>query len=180
MKNSDLFNLRTTKSINVNVWPVMFKYRLFKSTHQRIYLVSGAGLQLYNFSFNNPVTYTNNISPAVVTENVNFKKNKLAFDYLTIPLQLTFKTKLGKQWLVYGAGITGGYLLEAWTKQVSSQYGKQKNHNDFNFQNFNSCITGELGIDGIGRLFASYQVTSLQSYGLNQHPFSIGIRFLGI
>lgn len=178
LKNSDLFDLRTTKSINVNIWPLIVKYRLINGKNDKMYLKSGLGLQLYNFSFDKPVTYSNNPSPAVVMDSGTYKKNKLAFDYLTIPLELTFKTRIGdsKKWLVYGVGLTGGYLLESWTKQVSSQFGKQKDHDNFNFQNFNSCVTAEIGIDGEISLFASYQLTSLQSYGLNQHPFTIGIR----
>ncbi|MGN6569467.1 MAG: hypothetical protein ACTHJ0_16025 [Flavipsychrobacter sp.] len=181
LRNKNLFNLNQGKSINVNIYPIMTKYRLFKSKHEKLYLVSGLGLQLYNFRFDKPVQYVNNTQPAVTMSTVNLTKNKLAFDYLMIPLELVSKTKLGnKAWLVYGGGITGGYRLNSWMKQKSDEFGKHKDHDSFNFSDFNSCLMGEIGLDGYFRLYATYQITSLQSDALNQYPFCIGIRFMGI
>jgi len=77
-------------------------------------------------------------------------------------------------------GITGGYRLSSWTKQISDQKGLQKNHDKFNFSDFNSCITAEFGLDDYFRLYASYQVTPLQENALDQRPFSIGLRFGGL
>ena len=99
----------------------------------------------------------------------------------TIPLQFTFKTKLAeKAWLVYGVGATGGYRIASWNKQVSPERGKQKNRDEFNFNDFNACVTGEIGLDNIFRVFASYQLTPLHSTALDQRPFTIGLRFGGI
>jgi len=181
LKNKNLFNLNQGKSININIYPIMTKYRLYKSKHEKLYLVSGLGLQLYNFRFDKPVTYVNTTQPAVIMSTTNLSKNKLAFDYLMIPLEIVSKTKVGnKAWLVYGGGITGGYRLNSWMKQKSDEFGKKKDHDSFNFQNFNSCLMGEIGLDGYFRLYATYQITSLQSDALNQYPFCIGIRFMGI
>jgi len=181
VKNSNLFDMNQGKSINVNIYPLLTKYRLVKTNNFKLYLVSGVGLQFYNFRFNKPITYVNTSTPAVIMDTVNFSKNKLAFDYLNVPLGLTFKNRLSKsKWLVYGFGLTGGYRLASWTKQVSDERGKQKVHDKFDFADFNSCVTAEIGIDDVFRLYASYQLTSLQTDGLNQHPFSIGIRFSGI
>jgi len=181
LKNKNLFNLNQGKSINVNIYPIMTKYRLYASKHEKLYLVSGLGLQLYNFRFDKPVTYINTTEPAVIMSTTNLSKNKLAFDYLMIPLEIVSKTKVGnKTWLVYGGGITGGYRLNSWMKQKSDEFGKRKDHDSFNFQDFNSCLMGEIGLDGYFRLYATYQITSLQSDALNQYPFCIGIRFMGI
>lgn len=195
-KNADLFSLRTSKSINVNVYPLMVKARLYKSPRQRITLATGIGLQLYNFRFTKPITYTANPAPGVILDSVSFSKNKLAFNYLTVPLIINGKTKIasgsnvvkegsGKgstngYWLVYGVGISGGYLLSSWTKQISEERGKEKNHDPFNFRNTNLCVNGEIGLDGFIRLYASYQLTSLHENVLDQHPLCIGIRFLGL
>jgi hypothetical protein len=181
MKNDNLFSLREGKSINVNVYPVMVKFRMLKTKHQKAYLSSGIGLQMYNFRFNRPITYINETVPMVVTDSIQFTKNKVGLTYLTVPLMITAKTKLAKgAWLVYGAGITAGYRIASWTKQVSEQRGKQKNPDQFNFNNFNSCVTAELGVEGYFRLYASYQLTSLHENILDQHPYCIGVRFMGI
>ncbi len=181
LRNGNLFDMNQGKSINVNIYPLTTKYRLLGTDKQKIFLVSGIGLQFYNFRFNKPISYVNTTSPAVIMDTAHFSKNKLAFDYVNIPLGLTFKTRLSeKRWLVYGAGLTGGYRLASWTKQISSERGKQKDHDQFDFNNFNSCVTAELGIDNVFRLYATYQLTALQTDGLDQHPFCIGIRFSGI
>lgn len=210
--NADVFSLRAGKSINVNVYPIMVKARLYRSLRQRITLATGLGLQMYNFRFTRPVTYVSGgnrfNSPQgppdvyVRTENITFSKNKLAFNYLTVPLMINFKTRIATgpdaapgagvssgrnsstygrgYWLTYGVGISGGYLLSSWTKQVSDERGKEKNHDPFNFRKTNLCVNGEIGLDGYIRLYASYQLTSLHENGLDQHPLSIGIRFLGL
>jgi len=181
LKNENLFSLREGKSINVNIYPVMLKARILKTQRQRIYVTLGAGLQIYNFRFNKPISYVNETVPMVIMDTVAFTKNKVGITYLSVPLMITSKTKLAKDiWLVYGAGISAGYRIASWTKQISGERGKEKDHDQFNFNNFNSCITGEIGIDGWVRLYASYQLTALHKDALDQHPYAIGVRFSGI
>jgi hypothetical protein len=189
-RNENLYSLRAGKSTNVNIYPVLLKARLLDTRGQRIYLSTGIGLQLYNFAFNKPLSYVNNTTPAVILDSVSFRKNKLKFNYLTVPLSLTFKTRLVRNFnsdiakhldLVYGFGISAGYRLDSWTKQISAERGKQKNHDAFNFRDYNLCLTGEFGLDNFIRLYATYQLTSLEKDGgLQQHPISVGIRFFGI
>lgn len=180
-KNGSLFSLRAAKSINVNIWPVLFDYTLFKSQAQKISLYSGVGMQLYNFKFNKDISYLNTTSPMLIEDSVNFSKNKLAFAYASIPLMLNFKTRMAKGfWLVYGFGAIGGYAFDTWTKQISEERGKQKNHDQFNFQRFNLNLSGEIGVDNYIRLYATYQVTNMYQNSLVQNPYCIGIRFLGI
>lgn len=181
-QGENLFNLRGGKSWNVNVWPVLASWRIQKSNAQKIYIGTGLGLQMYNFRFSRPLTYVNEVTPEVYLDSVNtITKNKLGFTYLSVPLMLTFKTKASdKHWLVYGVGVTGGYRISSWMKQVSIEQGKQKNHDKFNFSDFNSCLTAELGITGYFRLYATYQITPLQEDVLAQHPFCLGLRFGGI
>jgi hypothetical protein len=179
-QNASLFDLRTAKSINVNIYPWMVKFRALKTAGQRIYISSGVGLQLYNFRYENPLTYTRNPS-GVILDSLTFTKDKLALDYVNVPLFFTFKTKLHKgAWLVYGAGITEGYRLDSWTKQKTDARGKVKIHDAFGLADFNTCLSAEIGVDGIVRFFASYQLTSLYQNGLDQHPLSIGLRLIGM
>lgn len=181
--NSNTLALRNGKSINVNFYPVIYRFALLKSGGQRIYLSTGIGLQLYNFRYENTVLYKR--SPAsVITDSMDYKKDKLGVDYLNIPLMLTFKTKIAKDnWLVYGFGITGGYRIASWNKLRSSELGKQKIHGDFDLSDFNECITAEVGWEGIIRFYASYQLSSLYntgSTGLDMHPISFGVRIGGL
>lgn len=179
-QNKSLFDLRTGKSVNVNVYPFMLSYRAVKTHNQRIYISSGLGLQLYNFRYEAPLTYTKNPS-GVILDTISFKKDKLALDYLNVPLMFTFKTRISKKdWLVYGVGITEGYLISSWTKQESGQRGKVKMHDAFGLASTNTCVSAEIGLDDMFRFYFTYQLTSLYTNGLDQHPFSFGIRFSGI
>lgn len=189
MQNSNLFELRNSKSINVNIYPVMVKYMALKTPGQRIYVSTGLGLQLYNFRYEQPITYTKNPAGIFFDSSMSFKKNKLSLDYLNVPLMLTFKTRIHKDpkgrhkkdtWLVYGAGITEGFRLDSWTKQVSGTNGKVKSHGNFGLADFNTCVTAEFGIDGLFRLYGSYQLTSMYENGIDQHPVSFGVRFCGL
>jgi hypothetical protein len=180
-QNAELFKLRQGKSININIYPWMQTLYAVKRRNQKINISTGIGLQLYNFRYENPITYNKN--PGSVTlDNSSFKKDKLGFDYLNIPLMITFKTRVyNNKWLVYGVGITGGYSIATWTKQEA---GGQKNkvHDDFSFADFNSCLTGEIGISPGIRFYFSYQLTNMfdNTSGMNQHPVSFGIRFFAI
>lgn len=181
MKNDKLFSLQTGKSWNVNVWPVLFKARVVKTKAQKLYISSGIGLQMYNFRFTKNISYLNNTTPEVFLDSVDFSKNKLGLTYLSVPLALTAKTKIAKgTWLVYGAGVTGGYRIGSLNKQVSGSRGKDKNRDAFNFSDFNACVTGEIGISGVMRIYATYQLTSLHESALVQHPLCIGLRFGGV
>lgn len=187
--NKDLFSLRQSKSINVNIYPVMLKALLHDGRKQKFTLATGLGLQLYNFRFTKPVTYVSDPTPHVILDTVSFSKNKLAFNYLMVPLMLNGKTRLASvpnsktgagYWLTYGIGVSGGYLLSSWTKQISDERGEEKNHDPFNFRKTNLCVNGEIGLDGYIRLYATYQLTSLHDGILDQHPLCIGVRFLGL
>lgn len=179
-QNDDLFDLRPAKAINVNIYPWMLKYHALKTKNQRIYISSGVGFQVYNLRYENPITYTRN--PAGIgMDTISFMKNKLAVNYLNVPLMLTMKTRITKdRWLAYGAGITAGYRLSSWTKQKSDERGKVKQRDSFGLADFNTCITAELGIEGYFRFFASYQLTSLYSNGIEQRPICFGLRFSSI
>lgn len=183
-QNEQLFNLRGGKSWNVNVYPVMASVRFGGKDNsiQKAFFSTGVMLQMYNFRFTRPVTYVNEVTPEVYLDTVQtITKNKLGFTYLSIPLMFTFKTKVAeKVTFVYGFGVTGGYRLASWMKQVSNERGKQKNHDQFNFNDFNGCLTAEFGLENYFRLYASYQLTPLHEDYLTQHPFSIGIRFSSI
>lgn len=180
-QNSSLLDLRQAKSINVNIYPFMETLYALKRKNQKINISTGIGLQLYNFRYENPVTFTHSPN-TVVLDTVSFKKDKLAFDYLNVPLMITFKTRLHKdKWLVYGVGITAGYSIATWTKQEAGGH-KMKLHDDFGFSNFNSCLTGEIGLSNTVRLYGTYQLTNMfgASTGMNQHPISFGFRFFAI
>ncbi len=179
-RNENLFNLKVAKSVNVNIYPLVLKYRMVKTKAQRLYASVGLGFQVYNFRFNKDISFRNETNPVIMMDSIQFSKNKIAITYLSMPLMLTAKTRMAKDlWLVYGLGVSGGFRINSIQKQISDERGTKK-YRDFDFNNFNACVNAELGIDGYVRLFASYQLTNLYENALEQYPYTIGVRFFGI
>ncbi len=180
---SGAFRLNEGKSINVNVWIANTRLKIAGGKNQKLYLTSGLGLQMYNFRFDSKVMYKSdpNTHLETIPADLDVQKNKLGFTYAAVPLGLLAKTRITeKRWLVYGGSVTGGYRIASWTKLKTAQRGKEKNHDPFNFSDFNACVMAEVGIDNVFRLYGSYQLTPMSSGPLVQHPFAIGIRFFGL
>jgi len=181
-QNENVFAMQTGKSINVNIWPLLVKGRLVDNERQKIDINSGIGLQVYNLRLNKNITFNNDTKPELTLDNsYEMSKNKLAIMYTSIPLMVNFKTKMSeKLWLTYGVGVVGGVNVDTWTKQVSKQHGKQKNHDMFNTNPFQLSFTAEIGLVSYIRFYGSYQLTNLYKDALHQQPIVFGIRFLGI
>jgi len=187
--NSDLsandFKLKTVKSVNVNIWFFMQRMNLIK---HYVNLKYGLGIELNNYrfksdiSFNeggaNPFNRLQNIPHAFVfRDSVHFSKNKLAADYVTVPLMLNFNTNPNdnKKGLSISAGVSMGYLYSSRNKQVSDQRGKEKNRGDYDLEPWKFSYVGELGLGPV-RLYGSYSPNSIFKNDLNFTPYNIGIR----
>lgn len=189
LKNEKLFNLENWSSRNINLWPILFSYKAVDASQQRLLVTSGFGLQFYSFKYANSLQLNGGMDPHFTLTDVNYSKNKLGITYLSIPVMLTGQTKMNKsKWLTYGVGVIGGYKLQSWTKQKSSAHGKVKDKDPYALNPFQLSLTGEFGIKGLIRFYATYQLTNMWderssnmiNAGLQQQPFAIGIRFFGI
>lgn len=180
------FKLRTGKSINVNVWIVMQKLSLAKNY---VNLKYGLGLELNNYRFKTPLTFRENgvipYSGGMQTNNafifedsIGFSKNKLAADYLTVPLMLNFTTNPGrpKKGLSLSAGVSAGYLYSQRNKQKSDANGKQKNKGEYDLEKFKLSYIAELGLGPV-RLYGSYSPKSMFEHSLDIRPYTVGFRF---
>jgi hypothetical protein len=182
---SDL-KLKGGKSVNINIWLFMQKYSLVKNN---VNLKYGLGLELNNYRFRSPISFKENgtkpysggqqtNAPFVFRDSINFSKNKLAADYLTVPLMLNLATtkKPGKANLSASFGISAGYLYSQRNKQISTERGKQKNKGEYDMERFKISYIGELGLGPV-RLYGSYSPKSIFERSLDIKPFNIGIRF---
>ena len=169
--------LNNAKSSNVNIWVVQQKVNL--SQHQWN-LKYGIGIEMYNFRFEQPISFRNTPGSYVYFDNVNFSKNKLFVEYLTVPVQLNYQSNPDNKKSFYASiGLSGGYLLQAHTKQISAERGKQKVYGSFDLNNTKLATIGELGVGGI-RLYGSYSLTNLFDKKLTSFdmaPFAVGVRF---
>jgi hypothetical protein len=169
----DDLKLRSSKTSNVNIWIVMQRLNLAKGY---VNLKYGLGLEMFNFRYENSIRY--NKSPNYIyKDSISFSKDKLYAGYATVPFMLNINTSPGrKKGLSFSAGVSAGYLIGSHTKEISQERGKQKTNGDLGLEKFRLAYIGELGIGPI-RLFGSYSLTKLHENGLEQYPYSLGIRF---
>lgn len=178
--------LKGGKSINVNVWLFMQKVALVKNN---VNLKYGLGLELNNYRFRSPISFKENgvvpytagvqtNAPFIFRDSISFSKNKLAADYLTVPLMLNFATnhKPGKPAFSASFGVSAGYLYSQRNKQISDERGKEKNKGDYDMERFKLSYIAELGLGPV-RFYGSYSPKSIFERSLDVKPYNIGIRF---
>ena len=169
--------LRAGKSVNVNIWVFMQKLNLIRHV---VNLKYGLGVELFNFRYkkNNNISYKEANPPYIFRDTVQFSKNKLAADYVTIPLMLNFNTtpRSGNKGLSISAGVSAGYLYSNRNKQESNERGKEKEKGDIGLNRFKLAYVAELGLGPV-RLYGTYAITNLYDRGLDQQPYAVGIRF---
>jgi len=180
--NNTWFKLKNGKSRNVNIW--FFMQRLSQRCHV-VNLKYGLGLELNNYHYKQPVRYQENTLAIVdpprvlmdLTPNRNYEKNKLAADYLTIPVMLNFNfTPNRKKGFGISGGVSAGYLYSARNKTKTSDEGKEKSKDDFELEKWKISYIAELALGPI-RLYGSYAVKRMYERGLDMTPYTFGFRF---
>lgn len=169
----DWFKLRhATKSVDVNIWFFMQRINLIRHVVNFKY---GLGIELNNYRFEQNIRFKTNPTQ-VVMDTINYSKNKLATDYLTVPFLLNFNfTPHRRQGFGLSAGVSVGYLYSSRQKFKSSAHGKEKTFDDFDLEPWKISYIGELQL-GILKLYGSYAVKSMFSKGLDWTPYTAGVR----
>ncbi|WP_162303931.1 porin family protein [Paracnuella aquatica] len=173
--DKDGLELRTGKSINVNLWVFMQKVKLIQNA---VSLKYGLGVELNNYRFDDRQVRLEENPTRIVKDATltNLKKNKLAADYVTVPLMLNFNfTPKREKGFGFAAGVSGGYLYSARQKFKTNDNDIDKNHDNFDLRKFKVSYIGELSL-GVVRLYGSYATKSMWEKGLDQTPYNIGIR----
>ncbi len=180
---SDL-KLNAGKSRNVNIWFFMQRLNLI---HHYVNLKYGFGLELNNYRFKSAISYkesgavpytnTQTNAPFIFRDSIAFAKNKLAADYLTIPLMINFNSNPSskKKGISMSAGVSAGYLYSQRNKQKSGQRGKDRNKGDYDLERFKFSYIAELGLGPV-RFYGSYSPNSFYQRSLDIRPYTIGIR----
>jgi len=184
--SSSDFKLRTGKSINVNIWFFMQRLNLVK---RNINLKYGLGLELNNYRYKSGITYkekgplpysgqTTNMPFIYREDSIAFSKNKLAADYITVPIMLSFASTPSndKKGITLSAGISAGYLYSQRNKQKSDANGEKKNKGEYDLEKFKISYIAELGLGPV-RLYGSYSPKSIYERSLDIRPYTFGVRF---
>jgi hypothetical protein len=171
--NKDWFGLKTGKSVDVNIWLFMQRFSLIKNVVNFKY---GLGIELNNYRYEENIRYL--INPTrVIMDTINYRKDKLAADYVTIPLMLNFNFTPHRRRNPYGfsVGASVGYKYSSRQKFKSAEFGKEKTFNSFDLEPWKISYIGELELGWL-KLYGSYAAKSMFSNGLNQIPYTVGIR----
>lgn len=176
------FELNVGKSINVNIW--FFMQRLNLINHH-LNLKYGLGLELNNYRYSSAISYlqqnpfTSGTAPAptIIRDSIGFSKNKLATDYLTVPLMLNYSSNPFNQnkGFSISLGVSAGYLYSQRNKQISDERGKQKTKGSIGVEQFKFSYVGEIGLGPV-RLYGSYSPNSFYKKQLDMRPYTVGIR----
>jgi hypothetical protein len=171
---SDWFNLRTGKSVDVNIWLFMQRLNLIKHV---VNLKYGFGIELNNYRYTAPILFSEDPATMVTYDDQrHYKKDKLATDYATIPLMLNFNfTPHRREGFGLSVGASVGYLYSSRQKVITEEDGKQKEHNDFDLDPWKISWIAELQLGPI-KFYGSYATQSIFKKGLDQIPYNIGIR----
>lgn len=156
---NDFLDYRAGKTSNVSFDILQMGYRF--NPNFKIYVAGGFDWTLIRLKKN--ITMQKNTPDLTyVTEPIIFSKNRFSSSYLHIPLNFEFRTKensRGRRFYVV-AGPEIGFLLNGKVKQISDEYGKVKNKDDYNFSQFRYGGVLRLGTNGIA-LFAKYYASDM-------------------
>lgn len=113
----------------------------------------------------------------VESSEVNFEKNKLTTRYFQVPLLLNINTN---PWTDDGLnisfGVYGGVLWKAHTKQVSDEFGKVKEVDNFNLNPVRYGVMARFDLKWMD-IYATYNLTELfeDGQGPSTQTFTVGV-----
>ena len=110
---------------------------------------------------------------------IEYSKNKLAADYVTVPLMLNFNfTPNNENWKTFGlsVGMSAGYLYSSRQKYISDETGKEKTKGNLGLEPFKLSYIAELQMGPI-KLYGSLASQTMFKDGLDQKPYNVGLRF---
>lgn len=168
------YSLRTSRVSNFSLWFFMQRLSIAKSV---LNLKYGLGIESNNYFYKTGITYVDEPEVYTIDKGRIFSKNKLVANYLTVPLMVNINTNpsKGRKAFQFSAGLSGGYLIASRQKQKTGN-GIDKVKSNFHLEPFKLAYVGELGLGPV-KIFGSYAMTPLHKYGLEQFPYSVGIRF---
>jgi hypothetical protein len=169
---AERFSLRNGKSINFNLWFFTMKLNLIKHI---VNLKYGLGIETHNYRYDNNIHYYQN-PLLIVPDTVGYSKNKLATDFLTVPVMLNFNfTPHRSEPIGLSVGMSAGYMYSSRQKYIPYGGDKTKIHSDFNLESWRFSYIAELNLGPIG-LYGELATKSMYKYGLDMTPYAVGIR----
>ena len=178
ISSKDGLELRTGKSVNVNIW--VFQQRLNLIKHA-VNLKYGLGVELNNYRFDDERVHFEKSPTKIFIDPAydGVEKNKLAADYVTVPLMLNFNfTPKKEKGFGLSAGVSGGYLYSA-RQKIKIDDDKEKLRGNFDLRKWKLSYIGELNLGPV-KLYGSMASQSMWEKGLDITPYNVGVRLGGL
>jgi hypothetical protein len=179
--NAEWFDIRPFKSKNINIW---FLRQTLNLVDYYLNFQYSVGLELNNYFYSQPIRYR--AAPSAVpggptvffdqTPGREYRKNKLAADYVTIPLLINVNLTPDRLYpFELGAGISVGYLYSSRNKTITSDEGKKFTKDDFDLRHWKLSYAGELTL-GVVTFYGTYAFKGMYKHGLDMTPYTAGLR----
>jgi hypothetical protein len=169
----DQMELRTGKSSNINIWLFMQRLNVIKHV---VNLKYGVGIEMNNYRYRSPILFETDPTRVVLDNSTTYSKNKLAADYITVPMMLNFDfSPKRRRGFGFSVGASAGYLYNSRQKTITGAQGKEKVHDDFDLRKWKVSYIGELQLGPI-TLYGSLANKSMFEKALDQTPYAVGIR----
>lgn len=156
-------NLDKLRSVNFHLGIIQQGINLYQG---KLRLVYGAGIEYNNYRFTDNIDLVKNSKPLAYTVNsdLDYKKNKLVSQYLTLPLMLNFKSNPRDEdkSLRVSAGVQFGYLIGSHIKQKwedGKDSEKRKIRGDYQFADYRTGYVVQFGYGGFN-LYGKYYPNS--------------------
>jgi hypothetical protein len=174
----DPFEMRLWKSTNFNLHFIQQRISL---VNRNLNLVYGLSIESHRYFFDNPVILQED-TPEVsfeFVENRRFKKNRLAYTYLTVPVMFNIKSNPRYPYRSFhlSAGGFGGLLLGANFK-TKVKGDKDKVKDNFGLNTFRYGLRGEIGYGPLifyGTFTLNHLFDKDKDNGYKVNPFAIGL-----
>ncbi len=206
--NEQYLNLKSSRSMTVNLNPIEFNLNLVKN---HFGLTSGLGFSLNNYYFSGSYVLLPDsialVAYKVVDQKGNtaaMRVNKLFVSWITVPVIFEFQTnpKIKINSFHVSLGLIGGIRLQSYTKQMykndddmtyylQDQSGKiiasvniddrcAIKHSQFHLNPFKLDATMRIGWSFLN-LWSTYSITPMfqKNQGPELYPWSIGVTLLG-
>lgn len=178
----EFMELKYEKSTNFNI---NFFQQSFNIIGNKFGVLTGMGIQWYNYRFANNTILTNDSNELGgyfdTNPNKAYIKSKLTASYLVVPVILEFQTNPYHNTNSFhiSAGVIGGVRLGSHTKQVYESNGstnKPKEYDSFYLQPFRLDATARIGWGPIN-IYANYSIIEMfrKGKGPELYPFTVGL-----
>jgi len=182
-KGYEFLELKYEKSANFNI---NFFQQSFNLIGNKFGLVTGLGIQWYNYRFSDDIIIKADSSVIYGYSNTNssksYIKSKLTASYLVMPIIFEFQTNSHHSFRSFhlGVGVVGGIRLGSHSKQVYTESGsgktKPKTYDSFHLQPFRLDGTVRIGWGPLN-LYANYSIIEMfrKDRGPELYPFTVGL-----